>query len=88
MLHRFWFEFLNSHPQGLPPGLRMGCGITAFSEEDAVEILREKVFQKEEIAPITKKIIDVNVSLLDPGHILPNIENPAARGVWFPIGYR
>jgi hypothetical protein len=36
-----------------------------------------------------KEIIEgVDVSKLDPKHILPNMRgNPAARGVWFPTGF-
>jgi hypothetical protein len=29
----------------------------------------------------------VDVSALDSGHILPNIEPPNWRGIWFPRGF-
>lgn len=32
-------------------------------------------------------IEDVDVSTLDPEHVLPNTGVPAARGIWFPLGH-
>jgi hypothetical protein len=83
-LRRFWFEFALS--PDLPPGLRLGCGVTAFDLDDARRIVRERVFRAE-APPAVKIVEDVDVSSLDPGHVLPNMLPPNTRGVWFPLGY-
>ena len=79
-LRRFWFEF-----QGLdiPLGYTLGCGVTAFDEGDAVDLIRQRIGRLPEIERI---IADVDVSTLDAGHVLPNMLPPVWRGVWFPSG--
>ena len=83
-LRRFWFEFLPG--RDLPPGLQSGCGVTAFDGEDARQILRKRVFGGDD-PPIARIVENVDVSSLDPGHVLPNLLPPNERGVWFPQGY-
>lgn len=84
-LRRFWFQFDRSID--LPPGVRIGCGVTATSEEDALTLLRERVFCSQEI-PLPKALIaDVDLSSLDDGHVRQNMGNPVLRGIWFPTGY-
>jgi hypothetical protein len=86
-LRRFWFKFDFKLGDGSPPGLLIGCGITAYNYEDAIEILKTKVFHGD--VPIPKKVIeDVDISNLDPGHVIPNMALPINRGVWFPLGYQ
>ena len=65
----------------------MGCGVTAHSVEEATMLLQERVFQGEEIPPISKLVSDIDVSMLDPGHVRPNMGNPVLMGVWFSLGY-
>ncbi len=84
---RYWFEFDFDNYSPIPFGAKIGCGITALSYEDALGILRNSVFNKNPIAPIKKKIEDIDISTLDAGHVLPNIGSPNIRGVWFPLGY-
>jgi hypothetical protein len=85
-LHRYWFTFSNP-PKYNPLGL--GCGITAFNYEDAVEILNSNVFVKLGLQAITIESVieDVDVSGLDQGHVIPNMGMVLVRGVWFPLGY-
>lgn len=83
-LRRFWFEFPPNAK--LPVGIRAGCGITAVDLEDARGILRSRVFNGAE-PPVANVIEDVDISGLDPGHVLPNMLSPHNRGVWFPLGY-
>jgi hypothetical protein len=83
-LHRFWFNFQNP-PQFSPLGF--GCGITAHSYEDATSILASTVFAGGTV-PIIKSVIeDVDVQMLDPSHVVPNMGSVVTRGVWFPLGY-
>lgn len=82
-LRRYWFTFLQATT---PTPLNLGCGVTAYSYDDAIEILRERVFGGTQPA-VADVIADVDVSILDEKHVLPNIGSTVARGVWFPIGY-
>lgn len=88
ILTRYWFEFVISD-QDLQRynnygGLGLGCGVTAYTYEDALAVLAEQLFRGEPIPPVRKVIEDVDVSTLDAGHVLPNMGVPAWRGVWFP----
>jgi len=84
-LKRFWFQFERS--ELLPPGVRMGCGVTAFDIQDATVIIQERVFGVLHMPRPLRITEDIDVSSLDSGHVLPNMGNPVARGVWFPLGY-
>ncbi len=80
---RFWLTFPRFD---YPTPLNIGCGVTAWNRDDAVSIVQSKVFDGLDFqwATISE---DVDVSQLDPGHVLPNMGNPVERGVWFPLGY-
>ncbi|MCB0514605.1 MAG: hypothetical protein R2798_01105 [Chitinophagales bacterium] len=85
---RFWFNFdfsnCNEEP---PPGVRYGCGITAYSYEQAIFLLNEKVFRNQDIPNTFECIENVDISTLDQGHVIPNMKAPIFFGIWFPIGY-
>ena len=83
-LRRFWFTF---EPFQTPTALNLGCGVTAGDYTDAVELLRKRVFRDSELPSIRKVIEDIDISTLDSRHVLPNMNPPNARGVWFPKGY-
>ncbi|MEA2354455.1 MAG: hypothetical protein QOD61_584 [Solirubrobacteraceae bacterium] len=84
-MRRFWFTFEPS--QDLPPAVAYGCGVTTFNYDDAVALLQARVFTDHPMPPPRSVTEDVDVSELDPGHIRPNMGDPAVRGVWFPTGY-
>ncbi|MEQ1522916.1 MAG: hypothetical protein ABL936_16735 [Aestuariivirga sp.] len=66
--------------------LNLGVGVTARSEEDAREIVREHFGSAITIGEI-KTIFDM--SELEQNHVAPNIEpNWMPRGIWFPRGFR
>jgi hypothetical protein len=48
-------------------------------------ILREVVFDGRD-PEIGAVVEDVDVSTLDANHVLPNMEAPNWRGVWYPMG--
>jgi hypothetical protein len=79
-LRRFWFKFESDARS------RLGYGVTAWTEEDAAAILSQEVFGGGSL-PNASITVDVDVSQLDAGHILPNMESPNWRGIWFPRGY-
>lgn len=83
LLHRYWFTF-SVRPYH---SLRMGCGVTAYDLDDALNVLERVVFAKEGELEIEKVIEDVDISTLDKGHVIPNMEVPLWRGGWFPKGY-
>ncbi len=81
MLHRYWITFA---PSGKATSLNLGCGVTATTRGEAVEMVQEKVFPLFGERKIIGIAEDIDVSRLDPGHVLPNIGNPALKGIWFP----
>ncbi|MEO3404270.1 hypothetical protein AAFN85_10225 [Mucilaginibacter sp. CAU 1740] len=83
LLVRYWFEFdLSVASKDIPPGISMGCGITAFNYDDALLILSITIFKGKQMPPIKRIIENVDISKLDEGHVLPNIVNPPVnRGV-------
>jgi hypothetical protein len=87
MLHRYWFTFSPAKDSRLPSALRLGCGVTAFSCEDAISLIQEHLLGGERIPPQHEVVEDVDVSTLDAGHVLPNMESPVWRGIWFPKGH-
>jgi hypothetical protein len=86
-LHRYWIEFSISFEAAHPPGILAGCGVTAYNIDDALMIIKRKVFGNEDLPPIRQIAEDVDISTLDPGHVLPNMAVPTWRGVWFPRGF-
>ena len=79
-LRRFWFRFEGDSASPL------GYGVTAWTEEDAGDIRREKIFEGRPL-PAGSIARDVDVSTLDARHIRPNMGTPAWRGIWFPQGF-
>lgn len=87
-MHRYWFRFQLGINDPHPPGVLAGCGVTAFGYDDAIKILRDEVFAGQELPGIRQQIEDIDVSTLDPDHVLPNMGSPDIRGIWFPKGYQ
>lgn len=83
-LRRYWISF--SEPQR-PRVLNLGCGVTAHDYEDACTLVSDKIFNKAKMPEIKACEVDVDVSLLDAKHVLPNMGNVSKRGIWFPLGY-
>jgi hypothetical protein len=83
-LKRYWFSFERFSN---PTPLNLGCGVTAYSREDATHLLRDRVFGERELPAIVGCIEDVDVTTLDQEHVVPNIGSVNVRGVWFPGGH-
>jgi hypothetical protein len=87
-LHRFWLRFaiapgdLDRFPSYA--GLGLGCGVTAYSLDDAKQVLGEVLFRGDPLPEIEEAIEDVDVRDLDQGRVIPNMGPPNERGVWFP----
>jgi hypothetical protein len=80
-LHRYWLRFDPTRP--IPVGFQMGCGITAFSQDDAMRLLRKVYPERFEIR-VSEVVTDVALSDLESRHVIPNIGDHTQRGVWFP----
>lgn len=83
----YWFEFEYSSEDLVPIGARLGCGVTARSYEDAVNLLSTKVFKGRPIPEVRQTIDGVKLSELDADHVRPNMGDTSIRGIWFPLGY-
>lgn len=86
-MKRFWITFKLPLPAEHPMGLARGCGVTAQDLNDAMAMLQEHVFRENASPPIDDIVEDVDVSTLDPRHVLANMGFPGPRGIWFPMGF-
>ncbi len=85
-LVRFWFEF-EKNTDFLDSELKLGCGVSAYTKDDAHNLLKKKIFVDQEIPKITNIIENVDVNKLDEGHVVRRMGIVSNRGVWFPKHY-
>jgi hypothetical protein len=71
LLTRYWFNV---------PGL-FGFGVTAYSLADAFFLLESEGIL---LGGDSEVVEGVDVSLLEPTHIIANSGPPCLRGVWYP----
>jgi hypothetical protein len=50
-------------------------------------LLRESVVKGAALPGILEVKENIDIAMLDPNHVLPNMDDPTVRGVWFPKGY-
>jgi hypothetical protein len=80
-LRRFWIRLAGDE---MPVGFQMGCGVTAYTRDDAFALLL-KVWPAKRGGPVIIDVSeDVDLTTLDQRHVLPNIGDMTRRGVWFP----
>ena len=79
LLTAYWIEF--------GPLLASQFGVTAYSFNDAISILKQKVFRKEEIPPVKTFTENIKFRDLDQNHVVPNIGAISERGIWYPINF-
>jgi hypothetical protein len=82
LLRRFWLVL----PAGTPG--QYGCGVTAFSLEDALRVLQRDMMGGRPVPSPLRVVEDGDVSTLDHGHVIPNMDECVTRGIWFPRGFR
>ena len=80
LLHSYWLNFAGG-ATAISNGL--GVGVTAYSLDDALAILRP--FAGDRLPELMSVKEDVQFSDLDPGHVVPNMLAMSDRGVWFPM---
>lgn len=71
------------HPYWIRLKGKLGVGITARSEADALLIFTQAFGADESILDIE---IVKDMRDLDQNHVVPNMGNWLRRGVWFPLG--
>lgn len=85
MLHRYWF--IITPPDRYGPG---NIGVTAYSILEAKSIIKEALSKNQWISFSIESIDqaeiieNIDIRLLDQGHILPNIGVVDFKGIWFP----
>ena len=87
LLKRFWVTFEVTDielTERVNVGLGYGCGVTAYSLDDAVGIMKRDLFFDGSMPEIREVVENVDLPTLDENHVLPNIGTPVDRGIWFP----
>jgi hypothetical protein len=81
-LTRYWIEF--DHTSSKKARMTPWIGVTAWTLDDALGLVRLLLFDGGELPPITELIENVDVSQLDEKHVQGHIHPPNRRGVWYP----
>ena len=88
-LVRYWIEFsLEDNFSGKilrRSGAKLGCGVTAYTEEDAMYILEKELFPSTGVPKIKSIEANIDVNTLDEKHVRPNMGVVSNRGIWFPF---
>lgn len=87
LLKRYWIKLKRQEGVQFPPGTVIGCGVSARDYQDAILLLDKKIFKGNRVLEIEEYIENVDISILDKGHVIPNMGDPTVRGIWFPLGY-
>ncbi len=64
--------------------MTLGCGVTAYTEEDAIRLIREVALEGAPLPAIEHIHEDFPFDMLDVNHVIPNMGVMVERGVWFP----
>ncbi len=83
-LTRFWLRFAITSESPLRM-YRLGFGVTAYNLEDALRLIRERFSPDNALPPLVEVIQDVDVRILDAGHVRPNMGPPCNYGIWYPF---
>lgn len=86
-LRRYWIKFDITIHDNPPIGILIGCGVTGYDYDDAINLIKRRVFKMDDLSPILDCIENVDISSLDSNHVLPNMGMVTDRGIWFPLGY-
>jgi hypothetical protein len=78
-LTRYWIR-LESGRHGV-----RDFGVTASDRDDALRMLMRDVVEPDETFRLIDVEEDVDLATLDPAVVLPNLGDPALRGIWYPL---
>jgi hypothetical protein len=87
-MKRYWMEFAGDADTELVPFAARGVGVTAATKEAALAVVYATIFGGHTHPKVVKLIEDIDISTLDEGHVRPNMGNPVAPGIWFPLGFQ
>jgi hypothetical protein len=76
-MNRYWITLENLDT---PSALNLGIGVTAWDESDARDLAAAVAGNRRIVA--VRLITDM--ATIDQKHVIPNMGNHFARGVWFP----
>ena len=62
----------------------LGFGVTAWSVEDAIRLLKAEGFDIPESLDQLQVRENVTFADLDPNHVVPNMGPMVMRGIWYP----
>jgi hypothetical protein len=100
-LHRYWFRFADpsgeeerrieerSYDAARRLVRRFGCGVTAWTEEDALRFVRSEIFDDEPLPEIESVVEGIDLRTFElPRPFSPfDLPPPNLRGIWFPPFY-
>ncbi len=87
-LVRYWINFSLDGFNGkivTRAGAKLGCGVTAYTEEDAIHIFKSEMFPNTGIPEIKSIKVNIDINTLDDNHIRPNMGVVSNRGIWLPF---
>ena len=74
----FWIRFAGE------PELQHSYGVTAYSLDDALELLKKHQLVGQDVESPIGISANVRIEDLDQGHVVPNCGPMVFRGVWYP----
>ncbi len=86
-MNKYWFRFNLTIDQCPPLGTLLGCGVTAASKDEAIQLLKDRVFNTMQFPDIRECTENIDIHTLDRNHVRPNMGDPERFGIWFPLGY-
>ena len=86
LLKKFWIQFnLEGKQYALQSMfISKGVGVTAFTKEDALELIQSKIFKNEKLPPVTEISEDHDTSTIKDKKITSNMGACTWRGIWYP----
>lgn len=84
---RYWFTFRPMAEGPLKDGFGYGCGVSAFDKDDAISLLKSRVFGSGVMPGIESCVENIDISTLDKDQVAHKMSKPDQRGIWFPLGY-
>ena len=87
-LTHFWIEFAPRDPffddEEDGAVTARTYGVTAASLDDALALIRARLFRNAPLPPISRVIEGVDTAMLAMWHMGPMSLPPDARGIWYP----
>jgi len=83
-LTKYWISF---EAMAKPNALSLGCGVTALSEADALQLIEQRIVRENPGLVGGAVLTGIAISDLDEHHVRPNMGDPTIKGIWFPQEY-